>query len=277
MPHDELIEIAEQITAIYETAPGLRMALVTGSVARGVADRSSDLDLYLYWERVDRDLLSSSSFGQRAGGTRAFGISTAAGYFEKYRFGDRLVDVESLSVEELVRTETELERRRPMSAQTAKTMAGFRDAIALRGGDELAGWQSRLLYSPERALVEVAVHLRQFLPPMAIYDVTMARGDSISFSARLSAIALAAIGAVAAVNAYALPTTDPKWLPWHVARLAKQPPDFMTRLQGPFVQPDAVSIIAFANALSETLDLVEQELPAARPDVERARFVLAFR
>jgi hypothetical protein len=276
VPLEHLMEVAEQITAVYESAAGLVMALVTGSVARGLADGSSDLDLYLYWEHVDGELLSSSAIGRHAGGSRLFGTPTATGFFEKYQFGDRLVDVESVSIRTLADLAGILDRHEPMSALTAKTMAGLRDAIPVRGDAQLELWRSRLSYSSEQGLVEVAVNLRRFLPPMAIYELTMVRGDSISFFSRLSAVALAAIGAVAALNMYALPTQDPKWLPWHVAQLTKRPPDFMRRLQAPFTQHDVESIVGFDAALSGTLDLVEHELPAALPEVQRARFVLAF-
>jgi hypothetical protein len=197
------------------------MALVTGSVARGLADAASDLDVYLYWTHLDVGALVSSARAQGVVGPRVLGIPTATGGFEKYRSGDRLVDVESVTVATLEDVASRLDRHEPMAPLTAKTMAGLRDAIPLRGADQLATWRSRLTFTPEQALVEVAVNLRQFLPPRAIYDVTQARADSISYAARMAAIALAAIGTVAAVNRYALPLQDPKWLPWHLERLAQ--------------------------------------------------------
>ncbi len=272
----QLLQMAERVSRAYETLPGLSMSLVTGSVARGLADASSDLDIYLYWHQLDVAALDSQGHAEGAIGDRLFGVPTATGFFEKYQSGGRLVDVESVTIEALEGVAVSLGRREPMSPLVAKTMAGLRDAVPLLGAEHLETWRSRLTYSPEQALVEVSAHLRQFLPPLVIYDLTAARGDIISYSARLSAIALAAIGAIAGVNRYALALEDPKWLPWHVAQFAIKPADFVHRLQAPFASPGRPALLEFTSALTDSLDLVETEMPVARSEVQRARFVLAF-
>ena len=271
-----MVRVAEQISLAYEALPNLAMSIVTGSVARGIADASSDLDVYLFWKHIDVEALTSPARAEGVIGSRLLGLRTETGFFEKYRHGDRLVDVESVGLDTLSAVASSLDRHEPMSPLVAKTMAGLRDAVPLRGADELDAWRTRLVYTPEQAIVETAVNLRRFLAPVAIYELTLARGDIISFSRRMSTIALGAIGAVAALNRYALPAEDPKWLPWHVARMPLQPSDFMARLQAPFDRPHEPHLTAFASALLDTLDLVESEMPAARPEVRRARFTLAF-
>jgi hypothetical protein len=203
-------------------------------------------------------------------------VPTPTGVFEKYRSADRLVDVESVRIGTLSDVSASLDRHEPMSPLMANTMAGIRDAVPLRGEEELATWRSRLDYSLEQARVEVTVNLARLLPPLVIYDLTAVRGDTISFHARLSAIALAAIGVVAALNRYALPLQDPKWLPWHVDRLALRPPDFVRRLQGPFSSPERSRVEEFASALSDTIDLAEAEMPEVRSEIQRTRFTLTL-
>src|SRR3954451_13689683 len=40
--------LAERVVSAYADVEGLRMAVVTGSLARGLADEASDVDVYLY-------------------------------------------------------------------------------------------------------------------------------------------------------------------------------------------------------------------------------------
>ena len=271
-----MMDLAERVSRAYESLPGLAMSLVTGSVARGVADDSSDLDVYLYWDHVDVGTLASSGRAEGVLAARLLALPTATGFFEKYRSGDRLVDVESVTIESLAGVASSLDRCEPMSPLVAKTMAGLRDAVPLRGAETLEAWRSRLTYSAEQAVVEVGVNLRRFLPPLAIHDLTLVRGDIISFSARMSTMALAAIGAVAAVNRYPLALEDPKWLPWHVAQLTRKPPDFLRRMQAPFATPDRSRVAEFASALSDTLDLVDNRCLRLGPTSNGYGPVLVF-
>ena len=162
-----MMDLAERVSRAYESLPGLAMSLVTGSVARGVADDSSDLDVYLYWDHVDVGTLASSGRSEGVLGARLLALPTATGFFEKYRSGDRLVDVESVTIESLAGVASSLDRCEPMSPLVAKTMAGLRDAVPLKGAETLEAWRSRLIYSAEQAVVEVGVNLRRFLPPLA--------------------------------------------------------------------------------------------------------------
>ena len=180
------MDMAERVSHAYESIPGLTMSIVTGSVARGLADASSDLDVYLSWEHLDVGAFASSGRAEGATGPRLLSLPTSTGYFEKYRSGDRLVDVESVTVETLADVATSLDRDEPMSPLVAKTMAGLRDAVSLRGAEQLEARRSRLTYSVEQGLVDVAVNLRQFRPPLAIYNLTLLRGDTIGFYARIS-------------------------------------------------------------------------------------------
>ncbi len=75
------MELALQIVEKYRDLPGLRMALIAGSVARGIADQSSDLDLYLYWERADRDVLCRVNRLEPLGSGRLVGMLTPTGGF----------------------------------------------------------------------------------------------------------------------------------------------------------------------------------------------------
>lgn len=161
MEHD-LVALARDVPDAYADLDGLRMALLTGSVARGLADNSSDVDVYLSWDTVDRDALASAHRCESIGARLVTGLATPTGYFEKYRLGRRFLDVESVETAALEQLARALAGG-DVPDGAIKQAAGLRDAQAIVGADELARWQSRLSFTDAFATAEVAVRSRRLL------------------------------------------------------------------------------------------------------------------
>ena len=175
------VELASAMAAPYAALPGLRMVLLTGSAARSLADESSDLDVHMVWDVVDRARLGA--IVPASGATRLFGVATPDGCFEKHRHEDRLVDLESVGVDTLEAAVQALGSDDALTDGVAALAAGMRDAIALVGAAELRAWQARLVYADAVAVAEAAARGRRLLAPSALYDLTYARGDVLSFAA----------------------------------------------------------------------------------------------
>jgi predicted nucleotidyltransferase len=116
------VELARWIGQESASLFDVRMALVCGSFARGLADESSDIDLYVYGEGVDGRTVGPSRVLEQAGAALVFGIRTAAGWFHKYRLDGRFVDVEFCDVSVAWMTRSELSR----SACPRPTLFGWR-------------------------------------------------------------------------------------------------------------------------------------------------------
>jgi hypothetical protein len=52
-------ELAQELVKPYQKRRGFEMALLGGSPARGLSDRYSDMDVVLYWDRLDADWIKS--------------------------------------------------------------------------------------------------------------------------------------------------------------------------------------------------------------------------
>ncbi len=120
-------KLASAVVDRYGQLPGLRMAIVTGSVARGVADEASDLDIYLYWDGVDRDAVADRRLLDGIADELVVGIPTASGWFAKHRIGDRYVDIESVDVDVVTGVASVLAGGEPVSGEAAKVIVGLRD------------------------------------------------------------------------------------------------------------------------------------------------------
>jgi len=87
-------DLARTIAERYAGRNRLRLILLGGSTAHGNADPWSDIDLVLYWERVDKSWLDSGPM-QGDGIRRITWRETIPGelFLEQYMVGDLKVDL----------------------------------------------------------------------------------------------------------------------------------------------------------------------------------------
>jgi predicted nucleotidyltransferase len=270
----DAITLAERIVDVAGT-DDVRMAVITGSVARGLSDDRSDLDVYLYGDRPDVAVLADPHRFDPIGARAEFGVRTTTGWFTKLRCDTRYVDVESVDISLLGDAADALSSPRPAPSWVVKVAAGLRDAIAVRGGDELETWQRRLTYRDETATADVHARVSRLLSPTALFELTAARGDALSFTARLAAVLLDAVALLGAVNRRFIPTDEPKWMPWHLAQLTHRPADVGARIHDALTRPTMGAMADLDALLAETLDLVDTHVPET--DTGAARYALGLR
>jgi len=269
---DACLALAREVVEAYARTDEFVMALVAGSVARGLVDDASDVDVYLYRARVDHEA-GEPRLGA-VGGRRRFAMATPTGCFEKYSVGDRFVDVQRVAISALNDVVAALHRAAPLPPSVEKTAAGLRDAIALVGGDVLARWQGRLEYTDQLAGAQAAAHLPRLLPPVALWRVTLERGDRLSFAARVSDTLLHGVALLGAVNRVFVVSAEPKWLPWQIDRLPLVPERMMDRVNEALTDPTVDRMRDLETLLHEILGLVDAHIEGV--DTSVARFTLAL-
>lgn len=268
-----LLKLAEGVVSAVG-ATGLQMALITGSEARGLADETSDIDIYLYCEKLDRSPPEAARY-QLVDARPALQITTPSGWFAKIEFERRYVDVEAVDVSVLGRAVEALRETAAPAAWAVKVAAGLRDAIAIVGHDELAAWNRRLEYSDDAAAAEVENRAARLLSPLALFELTHQRGDLVSFAWRVSQLVLDTIALLGAVNRRFVPVDEPKWIPWHIAQLRHRPAHFDERTRTALSAPTHQAMGELHASIEDTLDLVDEHVPGA--DTRRARFALSLR
>lgn len=275
MSDESALETAVRIGKMIN-ADDVDMVLVTGSAARGLSDQFSDIDLYVYGPRDADAALSMGEAIAASGASLLFGVPTPLGRFEKFRLGDRFLDVEQVdsSVLEAVAGRVQIGNIDPGDIKIA---AGLRDAVAVSGPGKLATWNDRLMFTDQVAVAEVGRLGRDLLPPQAIYDLTWARSDPLSYAARISTVILAGVGLLGAVNRQWIAVHDPKWIPWQVERLTLKPNRVVERISDAVSRPTERSIDAATAMLEEILDLVDRHVVGADTRAPRFAITLATR
>jgi len=267
------VDLAQRIAEDAGSLMDVRMALVCGSVARGLADESSDVDLYVYGAGVDGGAIGRARLLEHVGASLVFGVPSPTGCFQKYRLDGRFIDVEFCDLAVLSDASRELERG-VLSPRVARLAAGLRDAVPAIGEVELERHRRALVYSDAVALTEVRARCARLLPVRTLHALTWARGDLVSYASRVSQVLLDAVALVAAANREFVPVDEPKWMPWHLARLARQPMDLAGVLTEAFTSPSERAAGRVDDVLHAVLDLVDDSVPDA--DTRAARFALGL-
>jgi len=263
---DSLLESARRLGAMINASDG-DMALVTGSVARGLSDQSSDIDLYVY-RRGDVHAQPSLPPSEAK---LLFAIPTRTGRFEKFRLGDRFVDIEQVH-STVLDTVWGRVKEGHIEPSDVTIGAGIRDAKALTGADALDLWQRRLTLTDRVATCEVRRLAGQLVSPRALYDLTWRRSDHLSYLARVSRVLLSGVGLLGAVNRRWVPTDEPKWMPWHIDQLQLTPPETKEGIQAGLTSPSEGTTENARILLIDILDLVDRHIGCA--DTRAARFAL---
>lgn len=272
MSAESALETAVRIGAMID-ADDVDMVLVTGSVARGLSDRSSDIDLHVYGRRKADAAPSMHETLAASGASLVFGVPTPVGRFEKFRLADRFLDVEQVDSRVLEAIAGRV-RIGTIDPGDIKIAAGLRDAVAVSGTGTLATWNERLALTDRVAVAEIGRLGRDLLPPRAIHELTWERADPLSYAARISAVLLAGVGLLGAVNRRWIAVHDPKWIPWQVERLALRPHDVIQRISDAVSRPTDRSMDAATVMLEEILDLVDEHVDGA--DTRAPRFALGL-
>ncbi len=266
--------LAQQIASHYHANPKVAAVLVEGSVARDYADRSSDLDLAVFWAQPPtaqecRDIV------KRAGGRDRHPWSShreAAGWETRNVREGVPIDVRHTTV---AATEgilaAVLERADPRLAKQ-QHLAALRSALPLVNPTLITRWQQQAAaYPHELAVAMVRKHLR-FRPAWEQEQLAQRHEVLVlydSFCTAQKHLLLVLLG----LNRLYYPGW--RWLDRLMDEMQVTPPNLSPRLKQLFaivsIDPRA-SVYQLHDLIEETFRLVETHLGEVDTQAARERF-----
>ena len=255
------VALARELAQVYAGRPGLHMMVLGGSAARGRADEYSDLDIVVYWDKLDEEFIRSLPLKTR-GAARALVFPHGPGVLiEEYYFGGLKVDLghlEMQSWEQLLQTVL-VEHKPDMDA--IGSIEGMSHALPLLNELEVRRQQERLLEYPDGlALNVIRAHRRFFVGGCLEYQ-GWARAEELFYWDAVTATLKNLLGMLAGLNHVYYSPGEPRWYKEFLDKLDILPAGMTGRMDHILHHPGPSALVELRQLLLDTLELVRQNYP----------------
>ncbi len=279
--------LGEAVAAAYAVDPTVGASMLGGSVARGWADRFSDVEVFVFWleapsvpRRIAAVERSGGSIdvdwaGQGAGSMWRAALGATGGrvgeiwpyedeeWSEHFYVDGVNVGVSGFHVDTVERWVADLVDAHRPTDDAQFVAAAIVAGVDVTGGGPLDGWRRRLAVFPP-GLVEALLRAElEIDEDWWSIDMLAERDDRPAFDALLGVMARRIIRCLLALNRSYLPDPRPKWAERLLAGLARAPEDVAGRLSDVWRLPAREAAAAVQALFDETLDLVEADVDVA--------------
>lgn len=262
--------IAERAAATFIANPHVAAVLVAGSVARGLADTHSDIELDVYWSRPPTDDERVSAV-EGAGWVRVYAEVDDNEWADGYSIDGIKIDTSGFLTSTIDRYLTAALDRADVEPELQVRITALLHGRVLHGQPVIDAWRARCAVYPSalaKAMVDVALDLR----PRDRLEMLAARDDVFLLHRDLVDNVQGVMDALFGLNRVYTPHPVHKWLDWEVTLLPRAPIDLVGRIRRLLVAQPSIAIDELSSLVQETFDLVEEELPAYDVDAIRTAF-----
>ncbi|WP_404389106.1 DUF4037 domain-containing protein [Humibacillus xanthopallidus] len=265
------LQIARRAARAYQANDAVAAVLVAGSVARGLADDASDIELDVYWSRPPSEQERQAAV-EGAGWQRVYAEE------DDHEWADGLmVDGVKIDVSGFVTTTIDdyVDRatRGDTEAELQVRITALLDGATVHGEPVIDAWRSRCQPYPEalaRAMVEHGLDLR----PQEQLEMLAARDDVVLLHRDLVDGVQGVLDALFGANRVYAPHPFHKWLEWEVRLLAEQPDDLAARIRSLLVAEPSLAAATLGALVHDTFDLAARLVPAANLEALRTAYGL---
>ncbi len=258
-----LLALGRRVLDPYTRLPGVACVAITGSSAEGLSDQRSDVDSTVYYDAMPPESQILAVRERVGGGPVILRIGSPADgeFLECYRVNGVEVQIGHTTVaqweKDLNRTLAGEEPGSPLH----KAMSGTLISIPLIGADRLDAWKARLREYPDALRVAMVKHHLKFFAIWAVLDRLETRDADLWFRQTLVDSSFNLLGVAAGLSRKYFTPFQFKRTAAFIAGLDIAPRHLGERLESLWNLPRHTSAIALRDLVSETVGLVERELP----------------
>ena len=271
--HNEITKrraLAEIVAPAYAANPKVAGVLLAGSVARGLADQFSDIEIDIFWHAPPTDDDRSAPI-ERAGWQPVYRHVDENEWADGFLIAGVKVDTSQFLVSTinrwldaaLVRADTEPEYQVRITA--------IQHGQPLYGAELIERWRGRTAVYPD-ALAHAMVAEYSSFRPRYLLEMLAARDDVLLLHQDLVAAEQLILSVLMGVNRIYAPHPYHKWLDWEIGQLAIAPPDLNRRLRQIFRAEPRAAVDQLHQLIEETFALIERYLPDFDTSAARAVF-----
>ena len=268
---DKRRALAKIVAPEYAANPKVAGVLLAGSVARGLADGFSDIEIDIFWHAPPTDADLSAPI-ERAGWPILYRHVDENEWADGFLIGGVKVDTSQFLVstidrwldDALVRADTEPEYQVRITA--------IQHGQPLYGAELIERWRAQTAEYPAvlaRAMVAQYLDFRS----RELMEMLAARDDVLLLHQDLVAVEQQILSVLMGVNRVYAPHPYHKWLDWEIGQLKIAPPNLNRRLRQVLRAEPRAAVDQLYQLVEETIALVELHLPDFDTSAARAVFV----
>jgi hypothetical protein len=264
------LRLAERAATAYIANPHVAAVLVAGSVARGLADDRSDIELDVYWATPPTGEERTAAV-EGAGWERVYAEVDEDEWADGYLVDGVKVDTSGFLTSTIDGHLDAVLERGDVEKERQVRITALLDGRPLSGRPIIASWRSRCRDYPTvlaLAMVDVGLNLR----PRERLEMLAARDDVFLLHRDVVDNVQGLLDALFGLNRIYVPHPFHKWLDWEGTLLAVVPADLATRIRRLLVAPPHAAVEELCALTDETFALVESLLPGADVKAARAAF-----
>lgn len=265
--------IAMRAAERYADNPAVAAVLLAGSVARGLADDLSDIELDVYWRRPPSDDERIATV-EGAGWERVYAEKDEHEWADGYRIDGVKVDAGSFLTSTIDGHLTAALRDANTEPELQVRITALLHGELLHGASLIEAWRDRCAtYPTSLALAMVAKGLS--LRPRERLEMLVARDDVLLLHRDLVDNLQGLLDALFGLNRVFTPHPSHKWLAWEASLLTLKPDALVPRIRRLLTATPRAAVDEVGALAEETFDLVASHLPEFR--IAPVRQAFAFR
>jgi hypothetical protein len=266
----------EMADAVVEHTKPLAV-MVTGSVAEGLCDEFSDIDMIVYYDELpDETAITAALAELGAGPVSPLGGSREEGnYAETFDLRGVNCQLGYATVEAWERDIDSVLVGLDVASPLQKAFSGTLEGIPLHGEPFIRKWKERLAEYPDALAREMVTRHLSFFPLWGLQGRLGPRDASIWRFQALVEAAFNLLAVLAGLNRLYFTSFQFKRMRSFVEKMRVAPPDLANRIDHLFTAESAEAAAELERLVQETMELVEQQMPDV--DTSRARKRLGWR
>ena len=264
-----LLRLARHVARPYQALPEARASMVTGSVADGLSDTFSDIDMAIYYDALPSEatLEQIRAVHGVTGRKWSLGSREDGGLIEAYDMAGvecQIIHSTLTHWEQQLNTALEGE---DVASPLQKALSGMQKCVPLHGQAVIQGWKDRINDFPPALTEKMVNHYLTCFPVWAFTDNLDARDATIFWNQSVLEGAQNALGVLAGLNRVYYSSFQFKRMGYFVKQLQIAPPSLTERIKGLF-QPDKNTV---ANNLKSIFEDVTALVETHMPQVDTGR------
>jgi predicted nucleotidyltransferase len=269
------LALAERNALRYKNNPNIKAVMVTGSIAKGYGDDSSDIDTIVMYDKPysKQEYDEIIDEARNTGGDLYHGMPEEG--FAVYYYIDGIkCDFGIGPYQETEKMITEMLEKPEVDLIKHLQILGFIDGIVLHGEDWVRKWRDKALSYPPELAVMLVNHHKKFHPEWVIRKMAIERNDILFFYESLIESLGNIFGVLCGLNRMYHPGKL-KGAEFYIAKMKIKPENFIQRYHNIFSLEPSGAVTELYALIRETLALIEKYMPEV--STERTRNVLEMK